>query len=200
MTTDTNMRYMLFAGENYYPSGGMSDYRGHFDTMQAVVMHLGSCDWFNVFDTKTGLIYDQAYTHAIISKSSEDILAWAAETDARDAAWVREEIERLTRLVLSASMPTVEQGSQHMPTLGQRLQANIDNMERQHITQEARANAEKLAAELARKQEIQAQLETYKRQISDAVYAGTVFKSVKLPKKWTLYSNDAQSIAHPNQL
>jgi len=75
------MRYMLFAGSNYYPSGGMSDYRGHFDTMQAVVMHLGSCDWFNVFDTKTGEIYDQAYTHAIISKSSEDILAWAAEID-----------------------------------------------------------------------------------------------------------------------
>ena len=65
-------------------------------------------------------------------------------------------------------------------------------------TRQAERTAEKLAAELARKQEIQAQLETYKRQISDAVYAGTVFKSVKLPKKWTLYSNDAQSIAHPN--
>jgi len=75
------MRYMLFVGEFNYPAGGMSDYQGHFDTMRDVVKNLGGYDWFNVYDTKTGKIYDHDVTHAVINKPFEEIMKWAADID-----------------------------------------------------------------------------------------------------------------------
>ena len=71
------MRYIVFAG----PTGGTYSYHGRFNTMQAVVTDIGSCDWCIVYDTQTDKIYDQTDTHATNTKSSEDIVAWAAEID-----------------------------------------------------------------------------------------------------------------------
>jgi len=76
----SSMRYMLFAGEYYYPCGGMTDFRGHYSTMCDVVRNLGSCDWFNVFDTKTGEIFDDE-CKIVIKKNSYDILEWAEKVD-----------------------------------------------------------------------------------------------------------------------
>ena len=46
-------RYMLFSGYNYYPSGGMNDFCGSFDTIEAceVKIRLMSFnDWYHVYD------------------------------------------------------------------------------------------------------------------------------------------------------
>jgi len=42
---------MLFAGDNYYPCGGMDDFRGRFDTLTELMKNIGRADWFNVYDT-----------------------------------------------------------------------------------------------------------------------------------------------------
>lgn len=52
-------RYVVFAGEHYYPSGGWGDYRGSFDTLeeaQALIGTLGpsTYDWAHVVDLETG--------------------------------------------------------------------------------------------------------------------------------------------------
>jgi hypothetical protein len=49
-------RYLLFAGDNYYPCGGMDDFVGHYSTMAELVANIGQEDWFNILDTKTGRI------------------------------------------------------------------------------------------------------------------------------------------------
>ncbi len=38
-------RVFLFAGETYYPSGGMSDYRGAFDSIEEAKAALDREDW-----------------------------------------------------------------------------------------------------------------------------------------------------------
>lgn len=53
------MRYMLFAGYNYYPQGGMNDYVGRYDTMVKAIESLADRhEWFNVLDTETGRVYE----------------------------------------------------------------------------------------------------------------------------------------------
>lgn len=48
-------RYLLFAGDNYYPSGGWSDFIGSFDTVEQALAR--QCDirrdWYHVVDTST---------------------------------------------------------------------------------------------------------------------------------------------------
>lgn len=47
------MRYHLFSGDNYYPHGGMADYRGAFSTIQETELafskpregYKGAWDW-----------------------------------------------------------------------------------------------------------------------------------------------------------
>ena len=52
-------RYMLFAGCTYYPSGGMYDLEGCFDSLDAISVFLLSgkdFDWGHVFDCTTNSI------------------------------------------------------------------------------------------------------------------------------------------------
>lgn len=45
-------RYWLFAGENYYPCGGMRDFKGAFDSPEEARAHpTGGADWAHVFDS-----------------------------------------------------------------------------------------------------------------------------------------------------
>lgn len=62
-------RFMLFAGENYYPCGGMEDFKGSFDTYEeaeeyvntknkGVQMDGWGWDWAHVYDTETQKVKD----------------------------------------------------------------------------------------------------------------------------------------------
>jgi hypothetical protein len=73
------MRYMLFAGDSYYPCGGMEDFRGRFDTMAELVVNIGRADWFNVYDIVRGVTIDGP---DIRWMNANAIVAWAAEIDA----------------------------------------------------------------------------------------------------------------------
>lgn len=50
-------RYWLFAGPNYYASGGMKDFLGDFATIDEADLHFeslrkpGDFEWFHIFDT-----------------------------------------------------------------------------------------------------------------------------------------------------
>ena len=54
--------YLLFAGSNYYPSGGMNDFQGDFVSVDACKNCLlgeklsQSFDWWHVVDVGTGKI------------------------------------------------------------------------------------------------------------------------------------------------
>lgn len=52
-------RYALFAGDNYYPGGGWSDFAGSFDSALDAVAEGqrlldGTSDWWQVIDLQTG--------------------------------------------------------------------------------------------------------------------------------------------------
>lgn len=55
-------RYFLFAGENYYPSGGFGDFRKDADNIEELkevfFNEFKWCDWCHILDTQTGLIVD----------------------------------------------------------------------------------------------------------------------------------------------
>lgn len=48
-------KYLLFAGDNYYPDGGWDDFLGAFDTpLEAAKALQGHrCDWYQLVDTET---------------------------------------------------------------------------------------------------------------------------------------------------
>lgn len=51
-------RYLLFTGDNYYPSGGWDDFVDSFDSLPDALAALGAhgrkMDWFHVVDSHTG--------------------------------------------------------------------------------------------------------------------------------------------------
>lgn len=47
------MRYLLFAGDHYYPSGGWNDYRGCYETIFAARVNGAGYDWSHVVDGLT---------------------------------------------------------------------------------------------------------------------------------------------------
>lgn len=53
-------KYLLFAGDNYYPMGGFDDFRGDFDTIELAEQHLKACfsdvDWAHIVDRDTRVI------------------------------------------------------------------------------------------------------------------------------------------------
>jgi hypothetical protein len=72
-------RYLLFAGENYYPSGGIRDFIGDYQSMEMTIEALGEvrkANWFNIMDTKTGNKFD----HHFIGNWG-DLQRWAKEHD-----------------------------------------------------------------------------------------------------------------------
>jgi hypothetical protein len=52
----TLKQYLLFAGSDYYPSGGWLDFIASFDTMEEAYTtgQSSQYDWFNVVNNKTG--------------------------------------------------------------------------------------------------------------------------------------------------
>jgi hypothetical protein len=50
-------KFIVFAGDTYYPQGGMKDFKGTFDTEQKVNNYLLNChnfDWIQILNTQTG--------------------------------------------------------------------------------------------------------------------------------------------------
>lgn len=75
------MRYMLFAGESYYPSSGMRDFVGRAATLVDVINRLHKLrrwDWFNIYDSVGDRIYDR-YVDGLTS--NEQRLEWAEAED-----------------------------------------------------------------------------------------------------------------------
>lgn len=55
MTLRALKRYLLFAGDIYYPGGGWSDFVGSFETIEDAREHLPEFyDWHQIIDTETG--------------------------------------------------------------------------------------------------------------------------------------------------
>lgn len=54
-------RFMVFAGDSYYPAGGIGDFRGSFDTEEearSAIAKMGR-DWHECLDTSTGAVTRQ---------------------------------------------------------------------------------------------------------------------------------------------
>jgi len=52
-------RYLVFAGECYYPGGGASDFVDDFDTIKdAMACHCSHTDWDHILDTELGQIHE----------------------------------------------------------------------------------------------------------------------------------------------
>lgn len=53
-------RFILFAGDDYYPHGGWQDFRGFFDTIEECYEKLAKTtipyDWAHAYDTKKEII------------------------------------------------------------------------------------------------------------------------------------------------
>jgi hypothetical protein len=51
-------RYLLFYGDNYYPSGGWDDFKGDFDSVDEakVAFEKQREDWGHVVDVATGTV------------------------------------------------------------------------------------------------------------------------------------------------
>ena len=79
------LRYVLFAGENYYPDGGMQDCIGCFNTIREAIEALsGRVDWMNILDSRTGKIFDTEVDRDLNQAwhaGSSSLLAWANEMD-----------------------------------------------------------------------------------------------------------------------
>ena len=69
---------MLFTGYNYYPSGGMEDFCGLFNTMTGLVANIGRADWFNVYDIEQRVAVPCPDIRWI---NGEQIREWAVERD-----------------------------------------------------------------------------------------------------------------------
>lgn len=64
MTSDRDKRYWLFAGSNYYPSGGMDDFVASSDSKDELYDKADEktswdpsryeYDWYHILDTATG--------------------------------------------------------------------------------------------------------------------------------------------------
>lgn len=57
-------RYLLFAGDDYYPGGGWDDFMGSFDTIEEC-QAFGTdtkrgFDWYQIVDTTTMLALEEA--------------------------------------------------------------------------------------------------------------------------------------------
>ena len=50
--------YWLFAGDHYYPCGGVGDYQGSFMSLADAVAKGDKRDWWHVTDEKLNIIKD----------------------------------------------------------------------------------------------------------------------------------------------
>ena len=55
-------RFLVFAGDNWYPFGGWKDFKESFDTLheaQNYLMDSSSYDWYHIVDSSTGEIVEK---------------------------------------------------------------------------------------------------------------------------------------------
>ena len=77
-------RWMLFAGHNYYPAGGMEDFQGDYDTLVECIEHFFTLEtmkyheWWNVLDTDNMTII---HSYAAPNRSKVALLEWAQKID-----------------------------------------------------------------------------------------------------------------------
>lgn len=75
-------RFLLFAGDTYYPSGGWQDFKKSFDTVLEAVktaagntkdtdLKGGTWDWWQVVDLETGKMVEEG-TSAVRSRDPEE--------------------------------------------------------------------------------------------------------------------------------
>lgn len=73
MTTQQG-KFLLFAGENYYPNGGYKDFKGIFSSIDAAKKegerlinqyHLNSFDWYHIVSLTT---FTTVYDNSEVSK------------------------------------------------------------------------------------------------------------------------------------
>lgn len=55
-------RYLLFAGDRYYPAGGWQDFKMDFDSVDPAVIAGGDYDWWHVVDRATGEVVAEKTT------------------------------------------------------------------------------------------------------------------------------------------
>ena len=78
-------RYILFAGKNYYPNGGMHDFVDSFDTAtEAAKKYNNGADriyqWYHIYDTqKSSIIFDSEET----ALTGGELIKRAKKIDAR---------------------------------------------------------------------------------------------------------------------
>jgi len=51
-------RYLLFAGDSYYPGGGAADFIEDFESIDDAKAHHVRCDWFHIIDIHTGEVHE----------------------------------------------------------------------------------------------------------------------------------------------
>lgn len=53
-------KYMVFAGDAYYPIGGWEDFKGTFDLIEEARerARVSSGDWFQIVETDTGKVVE----------------------------------------------------------------------------------------------------------------------------------------------
>jgi hypothetical protein len=84
-----------------------------------------------------------------------------------------------------------------MPTLGERLQKNIEQFDQQKIAESARKDRELLLAEQQRVTAIRSKIEDLKRQITETITEGLVWKAQRLPDNWTTYRGQTLCLDDP---
>jgi hypothetical protein len=78
------MRYVLFAGKNYYPAGGTRDLIGFYPTLLDAVKAYGKAEykqWFNILDCQEQKEVELPRTRFGGIPLYNDLIDWASEED-----------------------------------------------------------------------------------------------------------------------
>lgn len=66
-------KYLLFAGDYYYPAGGFNDFIGSFDSIDEAKQAYANCDWVHIVDSETEKIIARMTRSWINNKN---IITW----------------------------------------------------------------------------------------------------------------------------
>lgn len=56
-------RYLVFAGDQYYPQGGWDDFRGSFEDLHEAIDRIDlNAEWWHIVDLETGAQVANSYT------------------------------------------------------------------------------------------------------------------------------------------
>lgn len=121
-------RYLLFAGNNYYPSGGMNDLAGDFDTIEEAVAFIGprpgkvedyeytiSFDWAEIVelpDFTCVATYSKPYEIVTHMYTGDPI----PDTPANQRWWKKMEKENETRGWFYTDGTRIENGKESNPS------------------------------------------------------------------------------------